>query len=141
VLLTQKFAPFYTDPVVTVNVQLRVNITGLVAAPGHYLLDPTTTIVDALATAGGASGEVTTGSNIAGNPSAVRLIRDGAVIILDLRPEAADPTALGMRIQSGDWIYVPTLARSRLRDEIQFWGSLVSLFTGLAAAIVIIAGN
>src|SRR5262245_27446373 len=52
-LLLQKFEPFYKDPVVTVNVKLKVNITGVVGAPGHYLFDPTTTVIDAVSQAGG----------------------------------------------------------------------------------------
>jgi protein involved in polysaccharide export with SLBB domain len=140
-LLVQKFEPFYNDPVITVNVRLKVNVTGVVGVPGHYLLDPTSTIVDALATAGGAAGEVTTGANIAGNPSAVLLVRDGETMTLDLRPESVDRGAIDMRIQSGDWIHVPPLGRSRLRDEFQFWGGVLSLFTSIATVIVIIAGN
>src|SRR5688572_27134776 len=64
-LLLQKFEPFYKDPVITANVRLRVNITGVVGAPGHYLLDPTSTIVDALATAGGAGSDVTVANTAA----------------------------------------------------------------------------
>jgi polysaccharide export outer membrane protein len=140
-LLIQKFEPFYNDPVITVNVRLSVNVTGVVASPGHFLLDPTSTIVDALATAGGAAGEVSVGNNIAGNPSEVRLIRDGQTMVLDLRPENVDRTALEMRVQSGDWIHVPPLPRSRWRDEIQFWGSLISLFTSIVAAVIVVSGN
>jgi protein involved in polysaccharide export with SLBB domain len=140
-LLIRKFEPFYNDPVITVNVKLRVNITGVVGVPGHYLLDPTATIVDALATAGGAGGEVTTGANIAGNPSEVRLVREGGTVILDLRPETADRAIMEMRVQSGDWIHVPPLGRSRLRDEFQFWGGVISLVTSIATVIVLIAGN
>ena len=139
VLLTQRFEPFYTDPVVTVNVQLGVNITGVVGRPGHYFLDPTATIVDALATAGGAGSEVVVNAaNVGGNPAAVQLVRDGQAITLDLRPETANPGVLDMRIQSGDWIHVPARPRSRVRDDVQFWGSIVALFTSVVAAVVII---
>ena len=138
-LLTQRFSPFYNDPVITVNVQLHVNVTGVVPGPGHYLLDPTSTIVDALAQAGGAGGEVTVGNNVAGNPGAVRLLRGGETIVLDLRPESPDPEVFEMRIQSGDWIHVPPFPRSRVRDDIQFLGSVLSLFTSVVAAIVIIS--
>ena len=139
-LLVQKYQPFYTDPVVTVNVLLRVNITGVVGAPGHYFLDPTTTIVDALAEAGGVGSEIEGGSGggLASNPAAVRLVRDGRPIILDLRPEVADPGMLEMRVQSGDWIHVPSRPRSRFRDDVQFWGSIVSLFSAIVAAVVVI---
>jgi protein involved in polysaccharide export with SLBB domain len=140
-LLIQKFEPFYNDPVITVNVELSVNITGVVGSPGHYLLDPASTIVDALATAGGAGGEVAIGNNVAGNASQVRLIRNGVTTVLDLRPENAAPEVLAMLIQSGDWIHVPPLPRSAWRDQIQFWGSALSLLTSVVAAIVLISGN
>ena len=85
-LLVQRFQPFYNDPVITVNVLLRVNITGAVGQPGHFFLDPTTTILDALATAGGVGQELELNNAAAADPSAVRLVRDGRTIILDLRP-------------------------------------------------------
>src|SRR5688572_12881025 len=140
-LLLREFEPFYKDPVITVNVKLKVNITGVVGAPGHYFLDPTTTVVDALSTAGGMGSEVTISGNAAANAANVRLVRDGQTMILDLRPEIADPTAINMRVQSGDWIHVPPQQRSRFRDDIQFWGSVISLFTSTVAAIFIISGR
>ena len=138
-LIVSSFQPFYNNPVVTVNVRLRVNITGVVGTPGHYFLDPTTTMMDALAIAGGIGSEVAVHSATeAANPGAVRLLRDGRTILWDMRPEVADQTALEMLIQSGDWIHVPIRPRSRWRDDIQFWGSLASLFTSVAAAVIIL---
>ena len=140
-LLLREFEPFYNDPVITVNVKLKVNITGVVGAPGHYFLDPTTTIIDALSTAGGVGAEVSISNSAAANVEHVRLVRDGETIILDLRPEIADPVVMQMSVQSGDWIHVPPQQRSRFRDDIQFWGSVVSLFTSTAAAIFILSGR
>lgn len=142
-LLEQKYTPFYADPVVSVQVLLRVNVTGVVRAPGHYFLDPTTTIVDALSSAGGAGSELLESANTGGaaNVSEIRLVRAGKTIVLDLRPESVTPETLEMRIQSGDWIHVPPRPRSRVRDDIQFWGSLISVVTSVVAAVVIIKGN
>jgi polysaccharide biosynthesis/export protein len=136
-LLVQKFQPFYTDPVVNVNVLLRVNITGLVGSPGHYFMDPTTTLMDALAIAGGIGSEFESAGSAGGaaDPGNVRLVRNGETQIIDMRPQSVDPAVFDMRIQSGDWIHVPVRPRSRWRDEIQFWGGLVSLAAGLVILI------
>jgi polysaccharide biosynthesis/export protein len=137
-LLAQKFEPFYKDPVITVDVKLKVNITGVVGAAGHYLLDPTTTIVDALSTAGGSGFEVSIGNNVAADIANVRLVRDGETILLDLRPQVADPRPLTMRVQSGDWIHVPPQARSRVRDDISFYGGLMSLVVSVFGVIALV---
>ena len=113
-LLIQRFQPFYNDPVISVNVLLRVNITGMVNVGGHYFLDPTTTILDALSAAGGYMAEVAIATNAAADASGVRLVRDGRVIVLDLRPESTDQTVLEMSIQSGDWIHVPCPAAQQV---------------------------
>ena len=60
-------------------------------------------------------------------------------MILDLRSDAATQAVLEMPIQSGDWIHVPAQQRSRLRDEMQFWGSLLSLFSSVVAVGILIA--
>ena len=138
-LLIQRFQPFYNDPVISVNVLLRVNITGMVNVGGHYFLDPTTTILDALSAAGGYMAEVAIATNAAADASGVRLVRDGRVIVLDLRPESTDQTVLEMSIQSGDWIHVPAQQRSRLRDEMVFWGGVLSLFSSVVAVVILIA--
>jgi protein involved in polysaccharide export with SLBB domain/phage tail protein X len=138
-LLLERFGQYYRNPVVTVNVKLKVNITGVVGAPGHYLLDPSATIVDALAGAGGTGLEFTIANNAAADLEAVRLVRDGQTNFLDLRPEAATAATLDIRMQSGDWIHVPPKARSRMRDDITFWGGVVSLFTSVVAAVVLVS--
>ena len=140
-LLVEKFGAFYRDPVITLEVKLRVNVTGLVGRAGHYLLEPSATVLDAVSTAGGMGTDVSVGDNPASNTAAVQLIRDGETFLLDLRPTSADPAALEMAVRSGDWIHVPPALRSRFRDGIQFWGSLASLFTSVVAAIVIISGG
>jgi polysaccharide export outer membrane protein len=140
-LLLEKFQPFYKDPVITVDVKLKVNITGVVGQPGHYLLDPTTTVIDAVSQAGGTGLEFTISNNAAADLENSRLVRDGRTIIIDLRPEAADPATLTTRVQSGDWIHVPPKARSRVRDDITFWSGVISLFTSIVATIAILKSS
>jgi protein involved in polysaccharide export with SLBB domain len=140
-LLLQRFEPFYKDPVLTVNVKLKVNVTGIVGAPGHYLLDPTTTVIDAVSQAGGTGLEFTIANNAAADLENSRLVRDGRTIIIDLRPEAADPMTMALRVQSGDWIHVPPKGRSRFRDDITFWSGVISLFTSIVATIAIIRSS
>ena len=83
--------------------------------------------------------EVAIATNAAADASGVRLVWDGRTMILDLRSDAATQAVLEMPIQSGDWIYVPAQQRSRLRDEMQFWGSLLSLFSSVVAVGILIA--
>jgi len=39
-VLVERFGAFYSQPVVNVKVELRVNVTGSVVRPGQYYLDP-----------------------------------------------------------------------------------------------------
>ena len=89
-LLEQRYGVLYSNPVVEVVTQVNVNITGAVRNPGQYFIPASGTLVDALARAGGATSEVDVSlGGGASDPSQVRLVRDGASTILDLRPLAA----------------------------------------------------
>lgn len=135
-LLAKRYGSFYSDPVVDVKANLRISITGAVGHPGQYFLDPTSTIVDAIAKAGGMASEVAVASNqIPANQAAVRLVRDGKTMFLDLRPGQVTDSVLKMRIKSGDWINVPTRARSHVRDDIQFWGGVLSFLTSVVGLV------
>lgn len=139
-LLVERYDTYYADPVVSVKVELRVNITGAVASPGRYYLDPTATLLDAIAAAGGANPEyAVVGNQIPSDPREVRLVRDGSRITLNFHPSEVTDEVLAMRIHSGDWIHVPPEDRTALRDQILFWGSLVSFASGLASLIVLLA--
>ncbi len=137
-LLTREYARYYDSPVLDLKVELRVNVTGSVFLPGQYFLDPTATIIDALASARGATPDVAvTSLQIPSDPGAVRLVRDGETIVLNLRPDEVTEEVLKMRVRSGDWIHVPTRGRSRVRDEITFWGSVVSFATSIVALLIL----
>ncbi len=140
-LLAQRYGSFYSDPVVDVKADLRVSVTGAVGRPGQYFLDPTATIVDAIANAGGMMSELAVSSvQIPADQSAVQLVRDGRTYRLNLRPDQVADSVLKMRVKSGDWINVPSRTRSRVRDEIQFWGGVLSFVTS-AFALVYLVGH
>ncbi len=139
-LLVERYGEFYNEPVVDVQVELRVNITGAVGSPGQYFLDPTATISDAMANAGGINAELAVvGSQLPADPENVRLVREGEDLrILNLRPDEVVDSVLQERIRSGDWFHVPYRSRSRIRDEITFWGSVVSFTASIVGLIYLI---
>lgn len=137
-LLEEEYAILYSDPVVEVVSRLKVNVTGAVRSPGHYLLDPSATLIDALASAGGVASEIDLGYSAASDPASSRFVRNGELFVLDLRPNTTDPEVFSLPIQSGDWIHIPIAERSRVREQVQFWGGVVSLALSTVALVVLI---
>ena len=120
-LLEERYGALYSDPVVEVITNVNVNITGAVRSPGQFYVPPSATLVDALALAGGVTSEIDLGlAGGASDPSQVRLVRNGVATVLDLRPLEIRPEIIDLRIQSGDWLYVPRAKRSQLREQISF---------------------
>ena len=110
--------------------------------PGQYYMDPSATIIDAIADAGGAASEYALNTiQIPSDQSQVRLVRDGRTHVLNIRPDEITPEVIQMRVHSGDWIHVPARRRSRVRDELTFWGSIVSFATGIATLIILATGT
>jgi protein involved in polysaccharide export with SLBB domain len=94
--LLASYAAYLRNPSIDVVLLRRVNVGGAVKNPGLYSVDPTMTIADALALAGGATGE--------GRRDRVDLIRGGDKLLVKLDPA----TRLGATpIRSGDQLYVP----------------------------------
>ena len=138
-LLVDEYSRFYSDPVVNVQVLLRVSVTGAVPSPGRYYLDPTTTLLDALSEAGGANTEyAVVGSQIPGDPREVRLVRDTERMTLNMHPTEITDEVIAMRIRSGDWLHVPPEDRTAVRDQILFWGSLISFASGVISLALLI---
>jgi len=130
-LLVRRYRPYFENPVIDVEARLRVSVTGAVSRPGNFFVDPTTTLVDLLAEAGGVQ-ELTVMANIQfADPSQVRLVRGGTTDIIDVRPDSIDPEIARMPVESGDWVFVPFAQRSRLREEVTFWGSVLGLVTSI----------
>jgi polysaccharide biosynthesis/export protein len=116
--LTGSFAKYLKDPVIEITVLPRVTILGAVRNPGVQNVDPTLTIADALALAGGASSE--------GKQDNIELRRRGArvPVKLSLGARLADTP-----VRSGDQLYVPE--RSWLARNTGVILGIVSASTGL----------
>ena len=139
-LLEERYGALYSDPVIEVVTNVNVNITGAVRSAGQFYVPPSATLVDALARAGGVTSEVDLGlSGGASDASQVRLVRNGVATVLDLRPLEIRPEIISLRIQSGDWLYVPRAESSQLREQISFWGNaLAVLFTAASLVVLIV---
>ncbi len=138
-VLATRFGEFYSDPVLAVKVELKFSVTGAVPRPGQFYLDPTATLAEALAVAGGTTPEFAIASaSLPSDPTRVRLVRDGVATILNFRAQEVSQETLDLRIKSGDWLHVPYQQRSRVRDEVQFWGSLISLAASTLGLIILI---
>lgn len=120
--LARMYAEYLRDPVVEVTLLRRIAVFGSVARPGLYPVDPTMTIQEALALAGGASPD--------GKRDRVDLIRvDGGTTALSLTD---DIRRLGIR--SGDQLFVPQ--RSWLSRNTWLVGSLVGAVATITAVLV-----
>jgi polysaccharide export outer membrane protein len=120
--IARGYAEFLREPVVEVTLLRRVAVFGAVAKPGLYPVDPTMTVQEALALAGGASAD--------GRRDRVDLIRaEGGTITLSL---ADDVQRLGIR--SGDQLYVPQ--RSWISRNSWLVGSLLGAVATITAVLV-----
>jgi protein involved in polysaccharide export with SLBB domain len=98
-LLTDLYRRYYADPLIVVNVRLGVSITGEVRAPQRYTVDPALNLLDLFGLAGGLTYEA--------KKDAIELNRGGTRYIVDLDDALLYTEAEKLRLQSGDWIYVP----------------------------------
>jgi polysaccharide biosynthesis/export protein len=73
----------------------RVRVLGAVKQPGLYLVDPTMTLGDVIALAGGATGT--------GKLNGIRIMRNGR----EIRTDQDVQTRVGEQLSSGDQILVP----------------------------------
>ena len=138
-LLEERYGALYSDPVVEVVTNVTVNITGAVRQSGQFFIPPSATLVDALARAGGVTSEVDFGvAGGASDPSQVRLVRDGVSTVIDMRPLGIRPEVIELRVQSGDWLYVPRVEGSQLRQNITLYGSVLNTLLTLATLIILI---
>jgi len=95
-LLIARFAESLRSPSVEVTVLRRVNVLGSVRNPGLYYVDPTTTVADALALAGGVSPD--------GKQNSFELVRDGKRLPVEL---SRDSRLADSPLQPGDQLRVP----------------------------------
>jgi polysaccharide biosynthesis/export protein len=95
-LLVSSYARFLQHPSVEVLLFRRVNVLGAVKSPGLYDVDPTMSVADVIAMAGGATPD--------GQPKKVELLRPGQakVVKLSLQSRVSDSP-----LRSGDQLRVP----------------------------------
>lgn len=97
--LTELYGQYYSDPLIVVNVRLGVSVTGEVRGPQRYTVDPALNVLDLFGLAGGLTFEA--------KKDAIELNRGGTRYIIDLDDALLYTEAEKLRLQSGDWIYVP----------------------------------
>lgn len=98
--IRREFGQLYTQSFVSVTPLFRVAVLGEVVHPGLFSVDPTMTVYDVLANAGGTTRQAKEG--------AMRLIRDGQQLRISMDPRSlASSTLREVGIRSGDQIVVP----------------------------------
>jgi|KBSSwiStaDraftv2_1062776.scaffolds.fasta_scaffold214934_2 protein involved in polysaccharide export with SLBB domain len=108
------YSRFLNHTAIDVTFLRRIQVLGAVRQPGVYPVDPTMTISDVLAVAGGMTGD--------GDPGRLELIRDGQRLQTTI---AGHSLLSDTRVRSGDQIYVPE--RSWFRRNTGFLiGTMVS---------------
>ena len=94
--LLESYAVYLRNPSVEVTMLRRINVLGAVQHPGLYPIDPTMTIADALAVAGGATPN--------GDQHHVVLVRNGVRVTEAL---SAETSIAETPLRSGDQLFVP----------------------------------
>lgn len=118
--LTEALSRLDREPRFVFDFRYRVAVGGDVRLPGLYRVAPQTTVVEAIATAGGI--------NTTAQAGRVVLVRAGGQTVLDLRNPT--PATAAIQLRSGDEIRVPR-ARNAVRDVI----GPVAAVVGAAASI------
>jgi protein involved in polysaccharide export with SLBB domain len=121
--LTKTYTSYLTHTAVEVVFLRRIQVLGAVRTPGLYLTDPTMTLGDAIALAGGITS--------AGNPKRVELTRNGRPIGGSLSPG----DRIGdLAIRSGDQLFVPEKSWASRNPNLLI--SLALTATSLAITIL-----
>lgn len=118
--LVDAFSQTLRNPSINISVLLRVSIVGEVRRPGLYTVDPTMSVSDALAMAGG--------PNPNSNKSKLVVLRNGEEMEIDLEEKYS---VVDLQLRSGDRIYVPE--RSWFVRNLGLIGSVLGLTTSIIA--------
>jgi protein involved in polysaccharide export with SLBB domain len=98
--IRHEIGQLYTQSLVTVTPKYRVAVLGEIVHPGLYSVDPTMTVYDVLAQAGGPTHDA--------QESRIRLLRGGQEFQVTLASQAvARATLRELGVRSGDQIMVP----------------------------------
>ena len=122
--LLASYGRYLRDPNIDVIVLRRIIVRGAVNEPGLKMADPTITIADALALAGGATS--------LGDQNKIQIFRDGLVILGDI---SVDTRLADSIIRSGDQIFVPE--RGWVRRNTGLVATAASLSVTLLIALFI----
>lgn len=118
--LVGAYQEFLRNPSVDVILLRRVNILGAVKNPGLYSVDPTMTIADAVALAGGATPD--------GNRNRIELLRGGTRLDVKLSDQSR---IADLPLRSGDQLFVPE------RSWISRSPAVVAASLSAAASLII----
>jgi len=122
-LLVSIYSAQLRDPSIEVTVLRRVNVLGAVRNPGLYHVDPTMTVADVMALAGGVGSD--------GNPDRVELVRQGRRVSVRLSQQSLVAES---PIRSGDQLWVPQ--RSWLARNATVVASVVTASAVLATTLI-----
>ena len=120
----ERYGHYLRNPSIEIVPLRRINILGAVRAPGLYPVDPTMTLRDAVAMAGGVTPN--------GRHDRVELIRGDMRLYTEVRGETRI-TDLGIR--SGDQIYVPE--RAWMSRNAGIVATVASTIVSAAVALII----
>ncbi len=120
--LVEEYSETLRNPSIDIVALQRVTIIGQVGNPGVYTVDPTMTVSDAIAMAGGPQASA--------NKEKIILVRDGQEREIELDEQY---TVVDLRLQSGDQLYIPE--GSWLRRNIPLVSSIVGLTAALLALL------
>lgn len=118
--LTDAYSVTLRNPSVDIQILLRVSIVGEVRQPGLYPVDPTMSVSDALALAGGPTNSA--------NKGQIVLLRGSEQLEIDLEEKYS---VVDIGLQSGDRIYVPE--RSWFVRNLPLVTSVIGLVSTLIA--------
>jgi polysaccharide export outer membrane protein len=94
--LVRSYSVYLRNPSIDVTFLRRINVLGAVMRPGLYPVDPTMTLADVLALAGGATPF--------GKPDQVQLRRGDSLVTAQL---ATGARVADLQMRSGDQLFVP----------------------------------
>ncbi len=122
--LLEEYRRYLRNPTIEITILRRVQVRGAVRNPGLYPVDPTITLSDVIAVAGGATPN--------GDPNKIELFRDGVKITTLLN---ANTTIAESPIRSGDQIFVPE--RSWISRNTGMFAAGLSAIVSLTIALAI----
>ncbi len=118
----------FNRPFVTINPQFNIAVLGEVMQPGLFTVDPTLTVLDIVAMAGGPSRN--------GNINKIRLMRAGQTMALSFEADRVGARTLqDVGLQSGDQIMVPR--RGFTSDDLRTLLSIVQVSLSIAIVVLV----